>query len=596
MKKRVADIIFETLYEMGITDCFCVVGGGAMHLNNALALNTHMTSHFNHHEQACAMAAEAYARYSGNMAAVCVTSGPGATNAITGVMGAWVDSLPMIVISGNVRYETSIEKSGLPLRYRGLQEFDITNSVQNMTKYCVYLTEPNAVKYEVQKAVSIAMGGRRGPVWIDVPQDIQNSMIEEENLVGYIDDESENLFDASAADKAIEILKKCKRPCILMGSGIQTTQSEDLFEEMLNKITIPVVGGAWLGDIFYLEHPLYYGLSGNAGPRTGNFILQNSDCILAIGNSLSYKQTGYDLASFAPNAKKIMVDVDVNEYLKIKNHIDLMVNCDVKDFIRYVIKKDMPQIVVSDEWKNYCDRLYMEFSPYEGKVTMNMEGRVNKYYFWEKFLQIMPETTTLALGNSSVAMGANQIGRRYKGQRMISNYICGSMGYDLPAAIGVAVAAKKDVICVTGDGSIMMNLQELQTIKYKDLPVKVIVFENQGYGAIKQTCKNFFGGVLYGCAPETGVQCPSFEKIAYAFDYQYNCCYTNLEIEDKLKWLMDEKEQCILEIKQQLDDPVYPKMMSKLDENGNMTSPKLQDMYPFVSEEKMRSIMLDNNY
>ena len=596
MKKRVADIIFETLYEMGITDCFCVVGGGAMHLNNALALNTHMTSHFNHHEQACAMAAEAYARYSGNMAAVCVTSGPGATNAITGVMGAWVDSLPMIVISGNVRYETSIEKSGLPLRYRGLQEFDITNSVQNMTKYCVYLTEPNAVKYEVQKAVSIAMGGRRGPVWIDVPQDIQNSMIEEENLVGYIDDESENLFDASAADKAIEILKKCKRPCILMGSGIQTTQSEDLFEEMLNKITIPVVGGAWLGDIFYLEHPLYYGLSGNAGPRTGNFILQNSDCILAIGNSLSYKQTGYDLASFAPNAKKIMVDVDVNEYLKIKNHIDLMVNCDVKDFIRYVIKKDMPQIVVSDEWKNYCDRLYMEFSPYEGKVTMNMEGRVNKYYFWEKFLQIMPETTTLALGNSSVAMGANQIGRRYKGQRMISNYICGSMGYDLPAAIGVAVAAKKDVICVTGDGSIMMNLQELQTIKYMDLPVKVIVFENQGYGAIKQTCKNFFGGFLYGCSPETGVQCPSFEKIAYAFDYQYNCCYTNLEIEDKLKWLMDEKEQCILEIKQQLDDPVYPKMMSKLDENGNMTSPKLQDMYPFVSEEKMRSIMLDNNY
>lgn len=181
--------------------------------------------------------------------------------------------------------------------------------------------------------------GRRGPVWIDVPQDIQNSMIEEENLVGYIDDESENLFDASAADKAIEILKKCKRPCILMGSGIQTTQSENLFEEMLNKITIPVVGGAWLGDIFYLEHPLYYGLSGNAGPRTGNFILQNSDCILAIGNSLSYKQTGYDLASFAPNAKKIMVDVDVNEYLKIKNYIDLLVNCDVKDFIRYVIKK-----------------------------------------------------------------------------------------------------------------------------------------------------------------------------------------------------------------------------------------------------------------
>lgn len=594
MKKRVADIIFETLYEMGITDCFSVVGGGAMHLNNALALNENITSHFNHHEQACAMAAEAYARYSGNMAAVCVTSGPGATNAITGVMGAWVDSLPMIVISGNVRYETSIEKSGLPLRYRGLQEFDIINSVGNMTKYCIYLTNPENVKYEVQKAVKIAMDGRRGPVWIDVPQDIQNSVVDVDNLREYEGNMQQKVCEDSQIDLVVETIKNAKRPCILIGSGIQTSHCEDIFEKLLEKLAIPVVGGAWLGDIFYLEHPLYYGLSGNAGPRTGNFIIQNADCILAIGNSLSYKQTGYDLESFAPNATKIMVDIDKNEYLKNKAYIDLIVNCDIREFMQKIADRDMNKISMSDEWKRYCNRLYERFSPYEGKETMAIDGRVNKYYFWEKFLQIMPESTIMALGNSSVAMGANQIGRRYKGQRMISNYICGSMGYDLPAAIGVAVAAKKEVICVTGDGSIMMNLQELQTIKYKKLPVKIIVFENQGYGAIKQTCKNFFNGVLYGCSPDTGVECPEFEKIAYAFGYEYSCCNNNLEIEDKLKWLIQTDGQCILEVKQQLDDPVYPKMMSKLDENGNMTSPKLQDMYPFVPEDDMKWIMLES--
>lgn len=594
MKKRVADIIFETLYEMGITDCFSVVGGGAMHLNNALALNENITSHFNHHEQACAMAAEAYARYSGNMAAVCVTSGPGATNAITGVMGAWVDSLPMIVISGNVRYETSIEKSGLPLRYRGLQEFDIINSVGNMTKYCIYLTNPENVKYEVQKAVKIAMDGRRGPVWIDVPQDIQNSVVDDDNLQEYEDNMQQIVCEDSQIDLVVETIKNAKRPCILIGSGIQTSHCEDIFEKLLDKLAIPVVGGAWLGDIFYLEHPLYYGLSGNAGPRTGNFIIQNSDCILAIGNSLSYKQTGYDLESFAPNATKIMVDIDKNEYLKNKAYINLMVNCDIREFMQKIADRDMDKISMSDEWEQYCNRLYERFSPYEGKETMTINGRVNKYYFWEKFLQIMPESTIMALGNSSVAMGANQIGRRYKGQRMISNYICGSMGYDLPAAIGVAVAAKKEVICVTGDGSIMMNLQELQTIKYKNLPVKIVVFENQGYGAIKQTCKNFFNGVLYGCSPDTGVECPEFEKIAYAFGYEYSCCNNNLEIEDKLKWLIETDGQCILEVKQQLDDPVYPKMMSKLDENGNMTSPKLQDMYPFVPEDDMKWIMLES--
>lgn len=591
MKKRVADIIFETLVELKIVDCFTVVGGGAMHLDNALALNADMNSHFNHHEQACAMAAEAYARYSGKMAAVCVTSGPGATNTLTGVMGAWVDSVPMIVISGNVRYETSIEKSGLPLRYRGLQEFDIINSIQNMTKYSLVLTKPDAVKYEVQKAVAIAMEGRRGPVWIDVPQDIQNALVEESGLVEY--ERGQRTVKHSIGrdvEKILDELGRAERPCILMGSGIQCAHLEEEFEAFLRKIKIPVVGGAWLGDIFYSEHPLYFGLSGNAGPRGGNFILQNSDYILCLGNSLSYKQTGYDMASFAPKAQKVMVDIDENEYLKIKEYVDEFIYADLKDFFKEM-EKIQNELCASMEWMAYCDRIRETFSPFEGKRSAELTGRVNKYFFWETFLNVMPEDTLMALGNSSVAMGANQIGRRYKRQRMISNYICGSMGFDLPAAIGLAVASKKPVVCVTGDGSIMMNLQELQTIQYKQLPIKIILFENDGYGAIKQTSKNFFDGKEFGCSPESGVGFPNFKYIAEAFEYAYNCCERNVDLEEKLEWLKEQKRNCVLEIKQQLDDPVVPKLMSKLDENGNMTSPKLHDMYPFVSEEDMKWIM-----
>ena len=591
MKKRVADIIFETLVDLNIVDCFTVVGGGAMHLDNALALNTDMNSHFNHHEQACAMAAESYARYSGKMAAVCVTSGPGATNTLTGVMGAWVDSVPMIVISGNVRYETSIEKSGLPLRYRGLQEFDIIHSIQNMTKYSLVLTKPETVKYEVQKAVAIAMEGRRGPVWIDVPQDMQNALVEEEGLLEYKEDPV-TTPDVKETDlkQIFAELQAAKRPCILMGSGIQCAHLEDAFEGFLEKVRVPVIGGAWLGDIFYSEHPLYYGLSGNAGPRGGNFILQNSDYILCLGNSLSYKQTGYDISSFAPKATIVMVDADENEYAKVKEKVDTFIHADLKEFFRKA--ESVAEICEAPgEWMEYCNKIRETFSPFEGKSSADPTGRVNKYLFWETFLKVMPEDTLMALGNSSVAMGANQIGRRFKGQRMISNYICGSMGFDLPAAIGLAVSSKQPVVCVTGDGSMMMNLQELQTIQYKKLPVKIVLFENNGYGAIKQTCKNFFEGKEYGCSPDSGVGFPQFRKVAEAFEYPYNCCHTNEELAEKLEWLKAQEGSCILEIKQQLDDPVVPKLMSKLDENGQMTSPKLHDMYPFVSEEDMKWIM-----
>ena len=340
MKKRVADIIMEALIEYGITDCFAVVGGGAMHLDNALLVCEKMNKWFNHHEQACAMAAEAYARYSGKMAAVCVTSGPGATNTLTGVMGAWQDSLPMIVLSGQVRYAISVPQSGLNLRYRGIQEFQIVPTVKNMTKYAVMLTDPLAVKREVVKAIKIAYEGRRGPVWLDIPQDIQNTRVEEKDLYPVYEGIKEIRALEPDIEEVIEILKKAKRPCILAGSGIISSNCRNIFEQFVDKLGIPVIGGAWVADNFYREHPLYFGLSGNVGPRTGNFILQNADVILTMGNSLGFRQTGFYIEGFAPNAQIIMVDVDKEERCKPGLHIDKFVHSHLQYFVEGKLEKE----------------------------------------------------------------------------------------------------------------------------------------------------------------------------------------------------------------------------------------------------------------
>lgn len=591
MKKRVADIIMDVLVEQGITDCFAVVGGGAMHLNNALALNQQIRKVFNHHEQACTMAAEAYARLKGKMAAVCVTSGPGATNTLTGILGAWQDSIPLLVISGNVRYEISKENIGLPLRYRGVQEFDIINSIQNMTKYSVVIKNPLTIKKEVLKAIKIAMSGRRGPVWIDVPLDMQNAMVEESELLE--DDYRICLPKPSkkTLEDAFDMLSNAKRPCMIAGSGIVSSHTQDQLEIFVNKVKIPVLGGAWVADVFYHEHPRYYGLSGNVGPRVGNFILQNADVILTLGSSLSFNQTGYNLDAFAPNAKIIMVDVEENEYLKIKSKVSLFIHSDLNNFF-HACNGVSTEINMNKKWLDYCESLKTKFDRYEAIKTLHMEDRVNKYYFWKIFDELAPDDMILALGNSSCNGAKLQVGKKYKEQRLLTNYMCGSMGYDLPAAIGAAVAAQKPVLCITGDGSFMMNLQELQTIKHYHLPIKIIVFENEGYNAIKQTCKNFFNGIEIGCSPDTGVSFPKFEKIAFAFGYHYACCNTNSELVKSFEWLLNQEEHALLEIKQMLDDPMIPKVMSRLDKHGIMKSPALQDMYPFIDDKEYDELMI----
>ena len=590
MKKRVADIIIETLIENGITDCFAVVGGGAMYLDNALALNNNIHKYFNHHEQACAIAAEAYARVSGNMAAVCVTSGPGATNAITGVMGAWQDSLPMIVLSGQVRYAISVEKSGLPLRYRGIQEFEIIPSVKNMTKYAVMITDPLNIKYEVQKAIDIARDGRQGPVWLDIPQDIQNAQVDIEHLKRYSFKKEPLSLTDNEYEFILETLQKAKRPCILAGNGIANSGNTKAFRKMAEGLKVPVIAAAIAADVMYREHPLYYGLSGSIGPRTGNFIVQNADVILVLGCSMGFKMTGFAQEYFAPNATILAIDIDENEMKKPGVRIDYFFKCNLKDFFAG-FEQFSKQVEISDTWRIYCDNLRKRFSPFEPSENLSPDERVCSYYFWKKYDDYETDNSISVLGNNTASSAKLQIGIRKENQRIVANNNCGSMGADLPEAIGASVASQKTVICLTGDGSIMMNLQELQTIRHYNLPVKIVIFSNDGYNAIRQTAKNFFNGKCIGCTPESGVSFPDFHSVADTFGFKYKCCNCNAEVEDSLKWLFSSEASVLLEVKQRLDDPVIPKVMTRLLDDGNYSTPAIQDMYPFLDKDDYDELM-----
>ena len=587
---KIADYIMEFVASLGIQDVFCVTGGGAMHMNNALGQSDKLNGVFMLHEQGAAIAAEAYARVRDGYGCCLVTSGPGATNALTGLVGAYIDSIPVIFISGQAKRADLIGNQGI--RQFGIQEVDIISMVSSYTKYAVQIQGPEDIKYEFQKAAAIAINGRPGPVWIDVPLDIQATSIDIEDLKDF-DVLTLPTYDVKEelVDETIQLLNKAKKPVIMLGHGIRLSHSIKLAREIYNELGIPVLT-SWNGvDLIEESHPLYYGRPGMVGQRAANLIQQSADFVLTIGTRLNLLNTGYNYESFLSRGVHVMVDIDENEWKKNQDKIETFVNKDIVAFMKAYCSHSTEEINAPKEWLEYCNKVKNKFSPFEGMITSKEHGRVNKYVFWKKMLDKAPKDSLFALGNSSIGMAANQIGRKYKDQRMISNYICGSMGFDLPAAVGLAVASRKNVYCVTGDGSIMMNLQELQTIIHNHLPIKIVVMENEGYGAIRQTCKNFFHGIDFGCSPQTGVSCPDFLKVARAFGFEADVCDNIDQLDEKLDQFLNCTKPFVLLVRQQLDDPVLPKLMSKLDHNGKMTSPKLHDMYPFVSEEDMKWLL-----
>lgn len=582
MKIKLSDYVANFLVKNGIKNVFTVVGGGAMHLNDSFGNHPEIQCVYNHHEQGSAICSEGYARINGEIAVTCVTTGPGGTNAITGVLCAWQDSIPMLVISGQTRLETTVNSTGLNLRQFGEQEHNIVETVKNITKYAVMVKEPNQIKYHLQKAIDEATTGRCGPCWIDIPLDIQNALIEEDCLNKY--KTTKHIKNCiNDVENIIELIKNSKAPVLIAGSAIRTSNSLSELYSVAEKLNIPILSPTSICDYYSLKDPLYFGNFGVFGGRTGNFIIQNADLIVSLGARMSFKQIGFNYDNFSPFSKKIIVDIDENELKKTTMKIDYPIISDVKNILKQLNSIIQNPLDLKVPWLEYCNKLKTTFA-FEEEV-FKTKNEVNAYYFGSRLQQQLPADNITVVGNSCSSVSMLQMGISQKGQRIFGNVNCGTMGYDIPAAIGAAVASKKSVICITGDGSFQMNIQELQTIVHNNIPVKFIVFNNSGYSAIVQSQTNFFNGRLSGCTDKSGLSMPSFNKICYAYDIPYLKVDKHESIDDAITWLMAQSSYCLLEVKQQGDQQIEPKVMSKKLANGAIYSPPIDDLSPFLTQE-----------
>lgn len=600
MKIRVADYIADMLVKNGIHHVFSVTGGGAMHLNDGLGHKEGLTCIYNHHEQACAIAAESYARINNQIAAVCVTTGPGGTNAITGVLGGWLDSIPMLILSGQVRYDTTVRSTGLNIRAYGDQEYDIVKMVSNITKYAWMVTDAADIRYCLEKALYLAKTGRPGPVWLDIPLNVQGAYIETEQLRGYDPlEEQKNVVPKVTDELAKEIIAKirnAKRPVFNAGNGIRIAGAAEIFLRVVEKLGIPVVTGWNSIDLIYDTHPLYTGRAGIMGDRAGNWAVQNSDLLLSIGSRLSIRQVGYQYQSWARAAYTIIEDVDQEELKKPDLHVDMPVWADAKDLLE-ALERNLEEKVPEKQKRNQqewirCCQNWKKCYPVVQEKHIAQNGAVNVYAFIGKLSSLLPENKITVVGNGSACVVGSHAYEIKRGQRFIINSAVASMGYDLPAAIGACIASgEQDMICVTGEGSIQMNLQELQTIIHHRLPIKIFVINNGGYHSIRQTQKNFFGEPLVGIGEDSGdLSFPSMEKLAWAYGYPYQKINDNYKLEEVEKTLQVQGP-AICEVFVDTQQKFEPKCASKRLEDGSMVSAPLEDLAPFLSEEELKQQM-----
>jgi len=597
MKIRVADYIANFLADNGISDIFTVTGGGAMHLNDAFGHNERLNCVYNHHEQASAMAAEGYTRTNGKMAAVCVTTGPGGTNALTGVLGAWLDSIPMIIISGQVKFETTVRSlPDLNLRQLGDQEFDITKCVSSMTKYAKMVTVPNEIKYHLGKALFIAQNGRPGPVWLDIPMNVQSAIVETNDLTEYNNliekDEIVPEISKDVIEKVIGKIKKAKRPVIYIGMGIHLSHSEQIFIKFAEKYHIPVAVGFSAQDCMPYEHNLYVGRPGTIGDRAGNYAVQNADLLLILGCRLNIRQTGYAFESFAREAYKIMVDIDENEMKRPSLKIDMPVHGNVMQFLELMLENYDSDVPEFQDWIDWCiERKYRY--PVVLKEYYEIKDKVNPYCFMKELSEQMCDDEVVVAANATACICSFQAMKLKKGQRLFSNSGAASMGYDIPAAIGACIANQyKRVICLSGDGSAQMNIQELQTIVQNRLPIKIFYLNNNGYHSIRQTQRNFFEEPLIGCEPGTGISFPDIEKIAYAYGIPFVRCNKHKEMEGRIAETLDMESSCICEVILDTNQAFAPKPSSKKLDDGRMVSRPLEDLFPFLDREEYLNNMI----
>lgn len=582
---RVADYIFKTLADNGVEHCFLVTGGGAMQLNDALRLEKRIKPVCCHHEQACAIAAEGYYRASGRLPVVSVTTGPGGTNALTGVIGAWLDSIPMIVISGQVKYSTTIASCpDIPLRQLGDQEINIIDIVRPVTKYAKMVVEPEQMPDELAKTMRIAVSGRPGPVWLDIPLNVQGALIENPAPVSWEKDPPA-VCDAAKLETFASLLAVSRRPVVIAGHGIELDHAETEFVALAEKLQIPVLSTFCGINVIPSGHSLAFGRIGTIGQRAANFILQNADLIVSVGTRNNIRQVSYNWENFGKRAKKVVVDVDPAELAKPTVKPDLPVCCSAGAFIRAWAEMDAD--CLRPEWLAWCEMMRNKY-PAHTTDQMSCTSGVNPYHLTAVMSELCPEDTAVAIGNGTVSIAAFQTWDRKRGQRVFCNSGCASMGYDLPASVGAA-ASGRNTICLAGDGSLMMNLQELETVAYNRLPIKIFIFDNHGYTSIRQTQGNLFSREFIGCDPSSGVGFPDFIRLCEVFGLKVSSLRGHDEIQPVLarvfeNWL---PEVIVVDIPAELG--FSPKLSARRLPDGTMVSPSLEDMFPFLDRAEMEA-------
>lgn len=596
-KVKLSAWVADRLVEHGVSHVFMLTGGGAMHLNHSLGTHPELTCVFTHHEQALSMAAEAYYRYGNKLAVVNVTSGPGGTNAITGVYGAYVDSVGMLVISGQVKTETTVRASGLPLRQLGDQELDIEELVRPITKYATMVTDPRSIRYHLEKALYLAGTGRPGPCWLDIPLDVQAAQIDPDDLLPGFDpaelDEPWKQTDLHAAAAAIlDRVARAERPVVLVGGGVRLSGAHADFLHLVDRLGIPVVTAWNAHDVLPNEHPLFAGRPGTIGDRGGNFVTQNADLLLVLGSRLNIRQVSYNWGSFARAAYKIWVDIDPLELRKPTVTPDMPVVADLNELIPALLAADYAGPTPTHrEWLGWArDRA----ARFPAVLPEYRDSPVcNPYVVMERLFEALAPDDVVVTGNGSACVVSFQTAVLKPGQRLWTNSGCATMGYDLPAAIGVCAAAPDAdrVVCIAGDGSIMMNLQELQTIVGYGLPVKVILLNNSGYVSIFQSQRNFFGTEIGG-GPKSDVTFPDFSVLAPAFGLRYFRAERHGELDETLAQALAAPGPVFCEIMVDENVPFAPKLGAKALPDGRIVSPPLEDMSPFLSREELRENMI----
>lgn len=589
---KLSDYIAKRLKEYyNIGRVYLVPGGGAMHLNDSFG--KYIPYICNHHEQACAFSAEGAARYSNKLAVVNTTSGPGALNAITGVFGQWTDSVPVLYISGQIKRETLMASyPDLHIRQIGDQEVDIVSIVKPITKYAECVVEPKQIKYHLDRAIWEATHGRKGPVWLDIPLDVQASMIDEEQLEEFRPPKASE--DNLHVKEVLQAIENAKRPVAVVGYGVRIANMIEDVKQIITQLQIPAVTTFNGADILNDDFPFYFGHIGTIGQRAANFVLQNSDCVLFLGTRNNIRQVSYNWKSYADKAFKIAVDIDPAELDKPTITPDIKIKADLADFVPALKKSVMEKNFLSQEdWIAYCQRVKRNYC-FENTEEYQQTGDIiNPYYFIYRLSKHFDKNEIVVTGNGSACVIPFQVSSLPEGIRMFWNSGNATMGYDLPASIGACFASgKRRVICLAGDGSIMMNLQELQTIKNHNLPIKIFVINNDGYISMKQTQGNFFEGRLTAADSTSGVICPDFLKLADGFQIKGYCIEKPQEIDKVIQNVFETDGPVICEVKVAKKYIFAPKLSSRKLEDGTLVSSRLEDMFPFLDRDEFKKNMI----